>query len=358
MKIRTRLTLLYTLATAVIFLLFISIIYLFTKKNREKEFYRDLRREAITKANLFFQEHVDAETMQFIYHNNRQFIDEVEVAIYNSDFHLLYHDAAEIDIVKETPEMINRILEKKDLELYEGKYQIVGLSYLYQGKEYVITAAAYDGYGFAKQENLGSLLILISLGGIVILSFTGYLLARSSLSPVSRIVEEVENITASNLHNRIEVGNEKDEIGELATNFNLMLDRLETSFDAQKMFVSNISHELRTPLAAMKGEVEIALFRDRSPEEYRQVLLNILSDTDKITKLSAGLLDLAKASDDTQQISMKPVRLDEILLDAREMVVKVNPDFTVQLLLKRKQRMIPGLQFMGTSIFCVQPLLI
>ncbi len=336
MKIRTRLTFNYTLITAFIFLLLVGMVYVTTRSSREKEFYHDLRKEAITKANLFLQNRADAEIMQSIYHNNRQFLDEVEVAIYDTDFHLIYHDAMEIDLVKETPEMIHDIITKKEIRLYEGKYQIIGLLYPHNGKEYVITAAAYDSYGFAKMNTLHTVLILSVILGVILLYFAGHYLAKSSLSPVSDIVDEVENITASNLDKRIAVTNEEDEIGELSVTFNRMLDRLEKSFDSQKMFVSNISHELRTPLAAMIGEMEITLMKDRSPEEYKATLENILADSQKISSLSAGILNLAKASYDPQEIKMKEVRLDELLLDAREMVVKAHPGFIVNLLFEQE----------------------
>ncbi|MCC8197354.1 MAG: HAMP domain-containing protein [Tannerellaceae bacterium] len=336
MKIRTKLTLNYTIVTAIFFLLFVTIVYFTTEKSREKEFFHDLRKEAITKANLFLQNRVDAEIMQSIYHNNRQFLDEVEVAIYTTSFELLYHDAMEIDLVKETPEMIREIIAKKEIDFYFDKYQVVGFLYMYGGKEYVVTAAAYDGYGFAKQETLQTVLLVLWLSGMFVLFIVGYFLARGSLSPVSRIVNEVETLTASNLNKRIPVSNEKDEIGELAVTFNRILDRLEHSFDSQKMFVSNISHELRTPLAALISELEIALFKERTNEEYKQTLENILADSRKLVKLSAGLLDLAKASYDSQQITMWEIRLDELLLDARESVVKANPAYTVQLIFEQE----------------------
>lgn len=102
MKIGTRLTLRYTGFTAAVFLLLVAAIYLFSERNRSNEFFRDLKKEGITKANLFLDNRVDAKTMQSIYLNNREFINEVEVAIYDTTFHLLYHDAKQIDLVKET----------------------------------------------------------------------------------------------------------------------------------------------------------------------------------------------------------------------------------------------------------------
>lgn len=113
MKIRHKLTLRYISATAIVFSLVVLVVYLHSEHSREKEFFRDLTREAVTKANLFLSGRVDAKTMQSIYRNNRQFIDEVEVAVYTTNFKLLYHDAQEIDIIKETPELIKNTIRKR-----------------------------------------------------------------------------------------------------------------------------------------------------------------------------------------------------------------------------------------------------
>src|SRR5258708_13995688 len=150
------------------------------------------------------------------------------------------------------------------------------------------------------------------------------------------MVDKVEEITATNLDSRVPVQNAKDEIGELATTFNLMLDRLENSFDAQKQFVSNVSHELRTPLSSMVTEVELALLKDRNTEEYKRVLRLNLNDTKKLVKLSNDLLYLAKASYDQSAIGRKELRLDELLLDAMESVLKSNPDFKVNIIFEQE----------------------
>lgn len=332
MKIRTKLTIRYTAVTATVFLFLMGMIWFLSENNRRNVFYRDLKKEGITKANLFLQNKVDAATMQSIYMNNREFIDEVEVAVYDTDFNLLYHDAKQIDRVKETPEMIARIIHKKSIDFFEGDYQVVGLLYSFGGKEYVITAAAFDGYGYAKLDALRNILFVLWLIGLAVLAVMGYFLSKGALLPVSDIVRKVEEIKASNLDERIPVTNEKDELGELTVTFNHTLDRLEQSFDAQKMFVSNVSHELRTPMAALIGGLEVALLKERSGETYRKAIGEALTDADKVVKLSEGLLNLARASYQPEQIKMEEVRLDELLLDARELVLKANNAYKVNLI--------------------------
>ena len=78
------------------------LIYLVSEHTRSQTFFRNLKKEGITKAHLFLAGQVDAEAMQSIYLNNRKFIDEVKVAIYTRDFDLLYHDAVRNDIIQVT----------------------------------------------------------------------------------------------------------------------------------------------------------------------------------------------------------------------------------------------------------------
>ncbi len=147
MKIRTALTLKNTCVTAAVLALCMLLIYLMSEQARSRTFFHDLRSEAVTKAHLFLQNQVDARTMQSIYLNNKKFINEVEIAVYTTDFQMLYHDAIQNDIIKEDQAMIDRILEKGEIEFYIGDYQGIGMLYSLNGQDYVITAAAYDGYG-------------------------------------------------------------------------------------------------------------------------------------------------------------------------------------------------------------------
>ena len=149
---RILLTLKYTFFMSVVLVTSLIIIYIVSDRARHESFQGTLRSEAITKANLFLENKVDVSTMQHIYLNNTQFINEVEVAVYTPDFKMLYHDAAEHDIVKETHEMIQQICEKGEMSIEVDKgYQAVGI--LYKGK-YVVTAAAHDGYGEANMVTL------------------------------------------------------------------------------------------------------------------------------------------------------------------------------------------------------------
>jgi signal transduction histidine kinase len=253
-------------------------IYYSAKENREKEFYNLLTKEAITKAQLFLNAEVQTQTLQDIYRNNRQILNEVEVAIYDPHFQLLYHDAVDIDFVKETEEMLKGILGKGQIQFYQENWQVVGIRYAYQGNTYLITAAAYDQYGYNKLNSLLTNSILLFVLAVLCIAVTGFFFSKKAFAPVREMIEKAKNISATHLHLRLNSHHSRDELSELANTFNQMLSRLEKSFDAQKQFVSHISHELRTPLAAIIAELELSIDKDRSTEHYQLSIKNALVD--------------------------------------------------------------------------------
>ncbi len=336
MKIRNKLTLLFTGIIAALLLIFAMVIYFSFSQNREDEYYSLLRHTAITKANLLLDAKVAHSVLQLIYHNSENTLFQEEVAIYDTTFHLLYHDAVEIDKVKETKQMIDDIINKKEIKFYQGSLQVIGILYHQNNNNYVITAAANDVYGYAKLRNLEYTLIISFFISVILILFAGRFIANKALQPVADMVDKVEEITATNLDHRISEGSGKDEIAELAVTFNAMLDRLEKSFDAQKEFVSNISHELRTPLTAMLAELQLTVSNERNNEEYKKSINHAISDAQKLVKLFNGLLDLAKASYDQTEITFKELRLDEILMDARNDVLHDINGFRVNIIFEHE----------------------
>lgn len=331
MKIRTRLTILFTLITATILLAFATVIYISAKGNREKEFYSLLRKEALTKANLFFNAKIETKTLQDIYKNNRQIVNEVEVAIYDINFNLLYHDAVEIDYVKETPEMINEIYQKGEKQFYQKNWQVIGLRYEFENTNYIITATAIDQYGYNKLDSLLKNSITVFVISILFIYIAGRFFSKRAFDPVKEITEKAKVISATNLDLRLNSNGSKDELSEMSNTFNEMLSRFKNSFDAQKNFVSNISHELRTPLTAIITELELSVNKEKNVAEYKSTIQNALGDAKKLVRLSNSLLDLAKASYDPTEISFKTIRIDEILLDARQQLQQVNPDYKIDI---------------------------
>lgn len=336
MQIKTRLTYLFTSLIASLLLIFAITVYFTAAKTRKDEYYKRLNQQGATKASLLFDSKVSPDILQLIYKNAPNALFKEEVAIYDTNFHLLYHDAVEIDKVKETKSMIDSILKLKEINFYVNDLQVTGFVYQHDGNNYIITSAAKDGAGFSKLDDLRNTLIFSFLVSVIVIFLAGRFFAKKALEPVKDMIDEVKKITATNLDLRVDEGNRKDEIAALAITFNEVLDRLEKSFDSQKHFVSNISHELRTPLTAMLTEMQLTIQKDRTGEEYKQSISHIISDTKKLIKLSNSLLDLAKTNYDQTEISFKKLRLDEILLDARNDVMHNQPNYKVDIVFDKE----------------------
>lgn len=151
---------------------------------------------------------------------------------------------------------------------------------------------------------------------LIITGFGGYFLARKSLSPVLDMSIQAETISATNLHERLPVKNEKDELGKLARTFNALLMRLDNSFEQQRRFMADASHELRTPLAIVRGESEVALSKeDRPNDELRESLSIVHDESKRLTKIVEDLFTLARADSGQLRLNFTNIYLDELLQD-------------------------------------------
>ena len=104
-----------------------------------------------------------------------------------------------------------------------------------------------------------------------------------------------QRITASRLHDRLPMASLPTELVDLATAFNGMLARLEDSFRRLSEFSSDLAHELRTPIGSLMTQTQVALSRTRSAEEYREVLYSNSEEYDRLARMIADMLFLAKA---------------------------------------------------------------
>jgi two-component system OmpR family sensor kinase len=123
----------------------------------------------------------------------------------------------------------------------------------------------------------------------------GWALAGRAVRPAREIAEQAEAITAGSLGARIRAHADALEYQRLVGVLNDMLERLEAAFDAQRRFVADASHEIRHPLTVLRAALDLALRRDRSPEEYRAAIADGIGQADRVSALAAGLLTLARS---------------------------------------------------------------
>jgi len=166
----------------------------------------------------------------------------------------------------------------------------------------------------ALSGHLRTLLALVPLGlGLAMVG--GALVARQALSPVGAMSRTARRITAEDLTGRIPGRGAGDELDHLAETLNAMLMRLEIAFTQVRRFAADAAHELRTPLTALRGELEVGLRADRSPEEYRRVLRSALESVEGLVRLAEDLLELSRASAGGSARS-EQVEVETLVLDA------------------------------------------
>lgn len=166
---------------------------------------------------------------------------------------------------------------------------------------------SYYGESYAHIQEVQSRMIwLLGLSvpfTLVAAGLGGWFLAGRALTSIDRITRAAQQISADDLHQRLNLNLPNDEVGRLAVTFDQMLARLEDAFERQKRFIADASHELRTPLTILKGDVEVALNRPQAAAEYQETLEMVNQTTDRLTSLVEELFLLARA--DNQQIPLQ-----------------------------------------------------
>ncbi|MGB8853669.1 MAG: ATP-binding protein [Pirellulales bacterium] len=175
-------------------------------------------------------------------------------------------------------------------------------------------------YTTGLDASLASLVrLLITVGGALCLltPLAGWWLARRATEPVADILRSAERLKPTRLGDRLAIRGTGDELDALAVTINRLLDQVAAHVDRQEQFVADAAHELRGPLAAVRSAIEVAISHDRSVEEYRETLAEVLDEACGLSKLANGLLTLAEASDDSRP---RPTESVDLAVIARQSV--------------------------------------
>jgi signal transduction histidine kinase len=142
----------------------------------------------------------------------------------------------------------------------------------------------------------------------------GWLMARRALRPLRTITATTQQISETNLHERLELVGPRDELTRMADTIDGLLERLETAFDAQRRFVANASHELRTPLSTMRAVLDVAIAKPNVPPELTALDTNLRQGLDQADRLMESFLALARAQHG--ELDHAPVSLAQLASDA------------------------------------------
>ncbi|MCE2821677.1 MAG: sensor histidine kinase [Bacteroidota bacterium] len=331
MNIRTKLTLRFSIIVATILIVFSASIYYLSSEYRKEEFYSRLESRAITTARLFISvQEVDNKLLRIIDRNSIHAMFQEKVLVFNESNQVVYSSLDDFTL-DYSDSLINEIRRREKVEYSQNSNEFVGITYSAGNRKFVVIASAYDRYGNSKLNNLAQVLWAGLFVGLLSTVLFGVVFSRLVLAPLARMNADVSGISAGNLSRRIDEGNKRDEIAQLAINFNKMLERIESAFNIQRQFVSSASHELRTPLNAISSQLQLLLAQRRSSEEYEKALNSLLEDARALVNLTNGLLNLAQFNVDKQRDQFRPVRVDEILFAAQQELGKSRPNYHFQI---------------------------
>jgi heavy metal sensor kinase len=157
--------------------------------------------------------------------------------------------------------------------------------------------------------SLAAALAGLSFVVLLIAVFAARMVCRRALAPVGRMATSARSMGAADLTDRLPAPASADELADLAAAFNGLLDRLGEAFERERRFAGEASHQLRTPLAAVIGQLEVALRRERDPDEYRRILGAVLDQAGRLRRVVEALLFLARSEDDAGLPGLERVEL-------------------------------------------------
>ncbi|WP_226896508.1 sensor histidine kinase [Poseidonibacter ostreae] len=230
----------------------------------------------------------------------------------------------QLKIIKEInyPKSISNTIDKidtykKDVIYFEQKdtFVISSLKFQIKNELYVLEIATDNKNLNDTLENLLYILLFIIPIILILATVGGYFLIYKSFHPIEQIIRNLKEINVKNLSKRLERLENGDEIDSLGKEINNLLQRLEISFDKIYQFSSDASHELKTPLTIIRGEIEIALRKSRSSDEYKETLINCLDEVVIIQQTVNDLLYLAKTEEENSS-NHEEIYLDEVILES------------------------------------------
>jgi signal transduction histidine kinase len=154
---------------------------------------------------------------------------------------------------------------------------------------------------------------------LVLGTLGSFLVARRATAPIARLSKSAAEIDPSSLEKRLDLAHTEGELLDLARTLNAAFDRLAGAVERERRFASDVAHELRTPLAITRGELELALSRERTPVEYRDAIREGLAANGRLEALVSSLLLLARA--ESSVLEKKPVDLGAVVTSAIDSLV-------------------------------------
>jgi two-component system heavy metal sensor histidine kinase CusS len=208
------------------------------------------------------------------------------------------------------------IRNPKDYRAGGRLFSLVAMNEKTGGQTYTIQVAQDRSSDEQLEKRFGILLGVVLAGSILASAIIAITVTKHGLRPLAEMTRSLERIGPAHLKERVAPAGWPRELQPLAIAFDDMLERLEDAFKRLSQFSADLAHELRTPIANMLGEAQVALTRDRTPAEYREVIESNVAECERLSGIVDNLLFVARVDAARESIERK-------LFDARAAVEKI-----------------------------------
>lgn len=330
MRIRIKILLAFVGLVAVLMAILCLSIYFYSAKDRRDRFYNRLITKAYSTAILI--EGKEYELVKRMNEGEAAGLVGLSLHLYDLGTGKTFrYNAPGVPSLHITEDIIEQPQVNRPFKFNIGQRSAVAIRYERNRYSYVVVTAAHDLYSKKWLNNLLGILISSFVFSLILSTLVGNFFSSSLVRSIRKLTQKINHISSEAISERLEIGKNQDELDKLAETVNELLDRLQTSFDTQRRFISNASHELSTPLAAITSQLDVALQRDRSPEEYRKVFHSVKDDMKRLALLLRSLLEIAKAGGSQGGLDLQSIRVDELLMSIPADIKKISPLYEVHL---------------------------
>jgi two-component system, OmpR family, sensor histidine kinase ArlS len=345
MRLRTKISLGIGLVTISIITIVTVALLAYTLILRMEIFHKNLATRGNTIFELVMMKQIDNKDLEKLDLETESSFQNERIQVFNESKDLLYSNIKDVVFNIDTHELDvarNGMVTFRKDGLVDG---IVLYVKSQNGKNGFVSISAYDQYGWQGLTSASIALICTMLFIALLLILIVYRYLNYVFRPLESFEKHLSQLDTKNIEQRIPIeSRSKDEIYNIANTFNVLLDRLQNSFDTQRSFVRHASHELRTPVARMMMQTENALSVDNT---NKSVLESLLQDQKEMRDMIAALMQLSKLEFQQKLQKNDIFRADELLFSVRDELAQLYPKSIVQIDYARVPEMEQELELKG-----------
>lgn len=327
MSLKRRIALSLSIAFSLIFGIMMFVVYISFNDFRRDEFKERFQKRLVFTVNFIEKSRdFEREAPIFFDENSDNVLLNEDIMIFNAEKELVYSTLKDKKITWDQA-LLHRLDKEKTVYIEHSAPEIYATLRNINGDNYYILTSAQDVTGESKLDFLKYMLIISYIVSIILIWFFSYYIVSKFLEPLEILKDDISEISVHRLTTPVLVKNPKDEIGVLATSFNLMTNRLNDVFQSQKDFNSSAAHEMRTPLTRMAFQLENLIQLENHSPKTKATLQQMLLDVYQLSDLTISLLLLSKFDKKGIASLYEEVRIDEVVFEAFEKVNRNFPDF-------------------------------